>query len=170
MFLNSVLLVCPPLLFSLFQKVVRSERDRNIMDREEPIQKEDRELLEKPPDRVHPPPSRSNPNIPDFPNTHHTGFPILTCPIEEYQEPSGGIGGTPGRIAWSAELSGSPDEKVSVYHAWLVEDLEGDRVRILTQESQRGKPAAEYVPSIPHPFLCLCLIPYSPLCSINLSS
>ena len=30
-----------------------------------------------------------------------------------------------------------------MYHAWLVEDLEGGRVRILTQESQSGKPAKE---------------------------
>lgn len=72
-----------------------------------------------------------------------TGFPILTCPVEESQPPSGKIGGATGRIAWSAELDGKPDEKVAVYHAWLVEDLEGGRVRILTQESQSGKPAAE---------------------------
>jgi hypothetical protein len=63
--------------------------------------------------------------------------------VEEYQAPEGGVGGKPGRIAWSAELDGSEDEKVAVYHAWLVEDLVGDRVRILTQESQIGKPAAQ---------------------------
>jgi len=34
-------------------------------------------------------------------------------------------------------------EEVSGYHAWLVEDLEGGRVRVLTQESQLGKPAEE---------------------------
>merc|ERR1712093_446381 len=44
------------------------------------------------------------------------GFPVLTC---------------------------TGEESVSVYHAWLVEDLEGGRVRILTQESQSGKPAKE---------------------------
>lgn len=70
------------------------------------------------------------------------GFPVLTCPVEEYQEPEGKVGGKPGRIAWSAELDGEPEEKVSVYHAWLIEDVEGGRVRILTQESQNGKPAA----------------------------
>lgn len=32
---------------------------------------------------------------------------------------------------------------MSGYHAWLVEDLEGGRVRVLTQESQLGKPAEE---------------------------
>ena len=66
---------------------------------------------------------------------------MLTCDVEESDAPeeNGGV----GRIAWSAKLDGSEDEKVEVYHAWLVEDLEGGRVRILTQESQIGKPAAE---------------------------
>lgn len=82
-----------------------------------------------------------------------TGFPVLTCPVEEYQEPSGGVGGNPGRIAWSAELDGKPDEKVAVYHAWLVEDLEGGRVRILTQESQSGKPAAQLAGAKPNKML-----------------
>jgi hypothetical protein len=39
---------------------------------------------------------------------------------------------------------------VDVYHAWLVEDLEGGRVRILTQESQIGEPAREFGLSIPN--------------------
>ncbi|KAE9987987.1 hypothetical protein EG328_000931 [Venturia inaequalis] len=70
------------------------------------------------------------------------GFPILTCPVQESVQPS--TSPHPGRLAWSATLdTGTPDEKVSVYHAWLVEDLEGGRVRVLTQESQVGKPAAE---------------------------
>ena len=64
------------------------------------------------------------------------GFPVLTCPIEESTPPKDGQA---GRIAWSFSLG----EEVSGYHAWLVEDLEGNRVRILTQESQIGKPAAE---------------------------
>jgi hypothetical protein len=81
------------------------------------------------------------------------GFPVLTCPVEEYIPPSGGVGGTPGRIAWSAELDGSADEKVSVYHAWLVEDIEGGRVRILTQESQAGKPVAQLAEVKPNKML-----------------
>lgn len=31
----------------------------------------------------------------------------------------------------------------SMSYAWLIEDLSEGRVRILTQESQKGKPAAE---------------------------
>jgi hypothetical protein len=76
------------------------------------------------------------------------GFPVLTCPVEESEAPGKG---RPGRIAWSAKLEGTEDKNITseskdavdVYHAWLVEDLEGDRVRILTQESQIGQPAAE---------------------------
>jgi hypothetical protein len=64
------------------------------------------------------------------------GFPVLTCPVEESTPPNSGQA---GRIAWSFALG----DEVSGYHAWLVEDLEGGRVRILTQESQIGKPAAE---------------------------
>ncbi|KIW02930.1 uncharacterized protein PV09_05976 [Verruconis gallopava] len=68
------------------------------------------------------------------------GFPVITSNVEESVAPSPG---RPGRIAWSAKLDGNSDEKVDVYHAWLVEDLDGGRVRVLTQESQIGKPAAD---------------------------
>ncbi|KAH7419667.1 hypothetical protein BKA64DRAFT_22986 [Cadophora sp. MPI-SDFR-AT-0126] len=67
------------------------------------------------------------------------GFPVLTCIVEESTSPETGKA---GRIAWSAKLEAGEDS-VSVYHAWLVEDLEGGRLRILTQESQNGKPAKE---------------------------
>ena len=40
-----------------------------------------------------------------------------------------------------------------MYHAWLVEDLDGDRVRILTQESQSGKPAAQLAGAKPNRML-----------------
>ncbi|CAI6334280.1 unnamed protein product [Periconia digitata] len=59
------------------------------------------------------------------------GFPPLTCTVEEYVEPARN---TPGRIAWSSKT----DEGLEIYHAWVVEDIEKDRVRILTQESQIG--------------------------------
>lgn len=49
--------------------------------------------------------------------------------------------GRAGRLAWSAKLEGGEEERVEVYHAWLVEDLEFGRVRISTQESQIGRPA-----------------------------
>jgi hypothetical protein len=60
------------------------------------------------------------------------GFPPLTCTVEESEAPESN--GRAGRIAWSSK---TPDG-LEIYHAWLVEDLEGQRVRILTQESQIG--------------------------------
>ncbi|KAK8071182.1 hypothetical protein PG997_011385 [Apiospora hydei] len=60
----------------------------------------------------------------------------------------------PCRIAWSAKLDApNPEESVEVYHAWLVEDLEGGRVRILTQESQIGKPVAQLAEVRPNKML-----------------
>lgn len=79
------------------------------------------------------------------------GFPVLTCNIEESVSPDENDG--VGRIAWSAKLDGSEDEKVEVYHAWLVENLDGGRVRVLTQESQIGKPAAELSGAKPNKML-----------------
>lgn len=35
------------------------------------------------------------------------------------------------------------DERLDVIHAWLIEELAGNRVRILTQETQNGKPAEQ---------------------------
>lgn len=78
------------------------------------------------------------------------GFPVLTCPVEESAPPGPG---QPGRIAWSARLQGDAETEVEVYHAWLVEDLDGGRVRILTQESQIGKPAAELAKAKPNKML-----------------
>ncbi|KAF2719885.1 hypothetical protein K431DRAFT_286363 [Polychaeton citri CBS 116435] len=68
------------------------------------------------------------------------GFPPLECMVKESVPPENGQA---GRLAWSAKLDGDAETAVGVYHAWIVEDLEGGRVRILTQESQSGKPAAE---------------------------
>ncbi|KAF2761221.1 hypothetical protein EJ05DRAFT_497775 [Pseudovirgaria hyperparasitica] len=86
------------------------------------------------------------------------GFPVLTCPVEECGPPFIDESVNPtsreaGRIAWSAVLDGSRDEKVEVYHAWLVEDLDGERVRILTQESQCGVPAAQLASAKPNKML-----------------
>ena len=78
------------------------------------------------------------------------GFPVLTCPVQESVPPKEGQA---ARLAWSAKLEGGSDEETEVYHAWLVEDLEGSRVRILTQESQIGKPAAQLRDAKPNKML-----------------
>jgi hypothetical protein len=78
------------------------------------------------------------------------GFPVLPARVEECVPPAEGQA---GRLAWSAKLEGDADGAVDVYHAWLIEDLEGGRVRILTQESQIGKPAAELAGKKPNRML-----------------
>jgi hypothetical protein len=40
-----------------------------------------------------------------------------------------------------------------VIHAWLLEDLSGGRLRILTQESQKGKPARTLAKTQPNPMI-----------------
>lgn len=83
------------------------------------------------------------------PNTRFSfktfGFPI-EAQIIEFQAPANG---EPGRLAWHGWADGDADHRLDVVHAWLIEDLSHDRVRILTQESQKGKPAIELAQSEP---------------------
>ena len=97
-------------------------------------------------------PPKSGPKLQRGDTFHFStfGFPVLECPVEESTPPSQG---SAGRIAWSAKLEGDAETKVEVYHAWLVEDLDGGRVRILTQESQIGKPAAQFAGVKPNKML-----------------
>lgn len=78
------------------------------------------------------------------------GFPPLDAEVLECQAPAAG---SPGRLGWRAWQGGDVDTSLDVYHAWLIEDLPGDRVRALTQESQIGKPAAELATSKPNVML-----------------
>ncbi|MGC0328284.1 hypothetical protein RKD23_001274 [Streptomyces sp. SAI-170] len=61
--------------------------------------------------------------------------------------------GVPGRLSWTAGQDGAPEERLEVLHAWLVEDLPGGRVRVLTQETQIGPPAVELARQVPDPML-----------------
>ena len=45
------------------------------------------------------------------------------------------------------------DDRLDVHHAWLIEDLSGYRVRILTQETQKGKPAEDLAKAKPNPMI-----------------
>lgn len=76
------------------------------------------------------------PNAPFFFKTF--GFPI-DAEIVEFEAPKDGI----ARIAWHGWAEGDADHRLDVIHAWLLEELPGNSLRILTQESQIGKPAAE---------------------------
>ena len=62
--------------------------------------------------------------------------------------------GRPGRVAWHGWV-GEPgsDERLDVHHAWLVEELDGGRLRILTQETQNGAPAKALAAARPNPMI-----------------
>ncbi|QXI30566.1 SRPBCC domain-containing protein [Pseudomonas vanderleydeniana] len=76
------------------------------------------------------------------------GFPV-EAQCNEYVPPSAG---TPGRIAWHG-WAGEGETRLDVHHAWLVEDLPQGRVRILTQETQKGRPAEELARARPNPMI-----------------
>ena len=78
------------------------------------------------------------------------GFPV-DAQITEYVPPQAG---KPARISWhgwSGEVGS--DERLDVLHAWLIEDLDGGRVRILTQETQNGQPAKALAVAQPNPMI-----------------
>ncbi|MFI8189305.1 hypothetical protein ACIF8T_11000 [Streptomyces sp. NPDC085946] len=76
------------------------------------------------------------------------GFPPLGARVVAYQAPAPGV---PGRLSWTAVQDGGPEERLDVPHARLVEDLPGGRVRVLTQETRLGRPAAEPAARRPDP-------------------
>lgn len=78
------------------------------------------------------------------------GFPV-EAQCKECVAP---VAGQPGRVAWHG-WAGEPGaaDRLDVHHAWLVEDLDAHRVRILTQETQKGAPAAELARARPNPMI-----------------
>ncbi|WEV50167.1 SRPBCC domain-containing protein (plasmid) [Acinetobacter sp. ESL0695] len=78
------------------------------------------------------------------------GFPV-DAKIVEFIEP---IAHHPARIAWhgwAGEINSI--ERLDVHHAWLIENLSDNRVRILTQETQIGIPAKALALEKPNPML-----------------
>jgi hypothetical protein len=61
--------------------------------------------------------------------------------------------GKPGRVAWHGWVEGDATTRLDVHHAWLFEDLSGGRLRLLTQETQKGAPAAELANIRPNPMI-----------------
>lgn len=76
------------------------------------------------------------------------GFPV-EAQCTEFVPPAAG---RPGRVAWHG-WAGAGDARLDVHHAWLVENLSGGRVRILTQESQKGEPARDLARAKPNPMI-----------------
>ncbi|SDR24078.1 hypothetical protein SAMN05443245_3837 [Paraburkholderia fungorum] len=76
------------------------------------------------------------------------GFPV-EAQVTEYVAPAAG---QPGRVAWHG-WTGENETRLDVHHAWLIEDLAGGRVRILTQETQKGKPAGDLAKARPNPMI-----------------
>lgn len=77
------------------------------------------------------------------------GFPV-EAEVTECVSPQAG---KPARIAWHGWVEGDQAQRLDVHHAWLFEDLPGNRVRILTQETQIGQPARELATTRPNPML-----------------
>lgn len=78
------------------------------------------------------------------------GFPVESR-VVEFVPPAKD---QPARLAWHG-WSGEENtaSRLDVHHAWLLEDLPGGRVRILTQETQNGAPARELAATRPDPML-----------------
>jgi hypothetical protein len=78
------------------------------------------------------------------------GF-LVEAQCEEHTPPAEGQA---GRLAWHGWVGDEgTDGRLDVHHAWLVEDLDGGRVRILTQETQKGKPAEALHHTKPNPMI-----------------
>ena len=76
------------------------------------------------------------------------GFPV-EAQVVEHVAPAPG---QPARVAWHG-WAGEGEERLDVHHAWLFEDLPGGRVRILTQETQKGAPAKALAVAEPNPMI-----------------
>lgn len=76
------------------------------------------------------------------------GFPVEAKCVE-YIAP---VKGQAARIAWHG-WAGEGDSRLDVHHAWLIEELSANRVRILTQETQNGEPAKALAATKPNPMI-----------------
>lgn len=77
------------------------------------------------------------------------GFPIDARVMELVTPEDAQI----ARISWHGWQNGDENTQFDVYHAFLLEQLDTDRVRLLTQESQIGKPAIDLARQSPNPML-----------------
>ena len=78
------------------------------------------------------------------------GYPQTHAVVTEVVVP---VRGTPGRLTWAGPLVQDGQVVIDIAHAFLLEDLAGGRLRILTQESELGPAAAELATSRPSPLV-----------------
>lgn len=77
------------------------------------------------------------------------GF-LVEAEVVEHVPPSAS---SPARIAWHGWVEGDASHRLDVHHAWLFEALAGNRLRLLTQETQIGQPAIDLAGTRPNPML-----------------
>ena len=76
------------------------------------------------------------------------GFHV-TCKVEEFDISEDG---NLVRLAWSGTF-GEGEDFSDVYHAWILENLPNNRMRVLTEESQIGKFAKVLAETVPNPMI-----------------
>lgn len=77
------------------------------------------------------------------------GFPV-EAQVVEFVPP---VPGQAARLAWHGWAGSTAEDRLDVHHAWLIEELSGGRLRILTQETQVGKPAQALAQAKPNPMI-----------------
>lgn len=75
---------------------------------------------------------------------------VVQAEITEYQEPSSGV---TGRLSWHGWVENGGVTVVDAWCGWIIEDLYGERTRILWQETLLGEPAKDMARQKPNPAL-----------------
>lgn len=75
------------------------------------------------------------------------GTPVAAT-VKEYVAP--GIN-QPARLSWLGQVRNAEEVIINAHCAWLVEDLPGNRVRVLLQESLKGEAARGMADQFPNP-------------------
>ncbi len=78
------------------------------------------------------------------------GYPQTHTVVTEVVAPGPGV---PGRLTWAGPLTQNGEMVIDIAHAFLLEDLPGGRLRLLTQESELGPAAKELAITRPSPLV-----------------